>query len=280
MRLILISLISIASILLLSLFSHALPARQQEDIIFSSPENFAAEFGQVPCNDDERLSAAQALFEKTGASPAEISIGKFQNVENLIVKKQGNSQDMIIIGAHYDKANVGCGAVDNWTGVVVLAHLNKTIRQFQTKKSVLFVAFGKEEKGLIGSRAMAGEIDKEQISRYCAMINIDSFGLASPFVLENISSNKLTTLASDAAKKMKMPFTTARIDGATSDSSSFIAKKIPAVTLSGLSNEWRSIIHTANDQVKQVNPASVYLGYRLALAMWSQIEDTPCEAYR
>ena len=65
-----------------------------------------------------------------------------------------------------------------------------------------------------------------------------------------------------------------------SDSSSFIAKKIPAVTLSGLSNEWQSILHTPFDQVKKVNSDSVYLGYRLALAMWSRIEEAPCESFR
>jgi hypothetical protein len=280
MRLILKSSISVVLILLFISFSPALQAHKQEEIVVSSPEQIQEEFSKVPCKDDERLSTAQALFEKMGATAEEISIKKYKDVENLIVKRQGSSQDIIVIGAHYDKADVGCGAVDNWTGVVVLAHLYKTIRQFQPKKTVLFVAFGKEEKGLFGSRAMAEEINEEQLTQYCAMINIDSFGLAAPFVLENISSNKLTTLASELAKTMKMPFTTTRIDGATSDSSSFIAKKIPAVTLSGLSNEWLSVIHTRNDQVKKVNPTSVYLGYRLALAMWSRIEDAPCASYR
>jgi Iap family predicted aminopeptidase len=127
---------------------------------------------------------------------------------------------------------------------------------------------------------MAEAIEKEQVPQYCAMINIDSFGLATPFVLVNISSAKLVELAADLAKQMQIPFAKVRIEGPNSDSSSFNARKIPAVTLSGLSNEWMSVIHTGNDQVKKVKPVSVYLGYRLALAMWSRIEEAPCEAFR
>ena len=109
---------------------------------------------------------------------------------------------------------------------------------------------------------------------------MDSFGLAAPFALENISSSKLVNLADEVAKQMQMPFAKVRLVGPNSDSSPFIAKKIPALTLSGLSNEWTSIVHTPNDQVRKVKAGSVYLGYRLALGMWSRIEEAPCEAYR
>ncbi len=112
------------------------------------------------------------------------------------------------------------------------------------------------------------------------MINIDSFGLAAPFALEGSSSNKLMTLAEEVSNQMRIPFEEIRINGADSDSSPFIAKNIPAVTLSGLSNEWRSILHTVFDVVKKVKPESVYLGYRLALTMWSRIEEGPCESFR
>jgi Iap family predicted aminopeptidase len=61
-------------------------------------------------------------------------------------------------------------------------------------------------------------------------------------------------------KEMNMPFSRARIEGANSDSSSFIEKKIPAVTIHGMSNKWPEFLHTGNDQASQVNAMSVYLG--------------------
>ena len=255
-------------------------AAAQQQLLISTPGEIAENFMHVSCNNKERLTEAKALFEKMEAPSSDIAVEKLPGVDNLVVRRQGSSEETIVIGAHYDFADLGCGAVDNWTGIVVVAHLYRTIRTVPTKKSVLFVAFGKEEKGLIGSRAMVKAIGKDQIAKYCAMINIDSFGLAAPFALAGSSSNKLMRLAEEVSKPMGISFETIRINEADADSSSFIAKKIPAVTLSGLSNEWQSILHTPFDQVKKVNSDSVYLGYRLALAMWSRIEEAACESFR
>jgi hypothetical protein len=87
-------------------------------------------------------------------------------------------------------------------------------------------------------------------------------------------------MAADLAKQLKIPFARASIHEADADSSSFLRKKIPALTLHGLSNEWASIIHSHNDRASKVNAVSVYLGYRLALAMVGQIDQASCDAYR
>lgn len=79
---------------------------------------------------------------------------------------------------------------------------------------------------------------------------------------------------------MKIPFGHASIEGADADSSSFIAKRIPALTLHGLNNEWTSILHSRNDQSSKVNPNSVYLGYRLILALVIRLDSSPCGEYR
>ncbi len=164
--------------------------------------------------------------------------------------------------------------------MVTLAHLYRTLKDVPLKKTLVIVAFGKEEKGLVGSRAMTKAISKEQATEYCAMINIDSLGLAPPQVADNMSSKKLGQFTEDLAKEMKMPFARARIAGANSDSTAFVEKNIPAVTIHGMSNEWSNILHTGNDQVSKVNATSVYLAYRLALAMIARLDQAPCAAYK
>jgi Zn-dependent M28 family amino/carboxypeptidase len=253
---------------------------QQSAIKISTPEEIKAEFSSLPCKNDERLAAVKALFEKAGAPASDISVEQYKNVENLVIRKQGTSADIIVVGAHYDKVPDGCGAVDNWTGIVAIAYLYKTLKDASPSKTVLFVAFGKEEKGLIGSRAMVDAIAKEQLGQYCAMINIDSLGLAPPQILDNASSKKLGELAENVAKEMKMPFSHAGVGGADADSSSFIRKKIPALTIHGLSNQWSSILHSRNDQLSKVNHISVYLGYRLALALLANLDASSCDKYR
>jgi acetylornithine deacetylase/succinyl-diaminopimelate desuccinylase-like protein len=248
----------------------------------STPDEIKSQFDAVPCKDKERLGAVRALFEKMGAKPEEIVIEKKGGVENLILRKAGtgDSLEKIVIGAHYDKAGGGCGAIDNWTGIVAIAHIYRTLKDAPTKKTLLFVAFGREEEGLIGSSQMAGAIKKEQVAEYCAMVNVDSLGLAMPQVADNMSIKTLEALAAAIAKEMEIPYAHATIAGGNSDSSSFNQKKIPAVTIHGMTNDWPKILHSSNDQAARINHASVYLGYRLAAAMVSRIDDSDCQAFR
>jgi hypothetical protein len=246
----------------------------------STTEEIKADFSAVPCEDKKRLDAVKSLFERAGVLPSEVTLDQHKDVENFIVTRKGESTEKIVVGAHYDKVADGCGAVDNWTGIVTLAHLYRTLKDIPLKKTLILVAFGKEEKGLIGSRAMTKAITKDQAAEYCAMINIDSLGLSPPQVADNMSSSKLADFTEKLAKEMKVPFARARIEGANSDSSSFVDKKIPAVTIHGMNNDWPRILHSGNDQVSKVNPASVYLGYRLTLAMIVRLDESPCAAYK
>ena len=264
-------------ILLLTPFSA--PAQQPSPEV-STLEAIKAEFDAVPCKDGERLAAVRALFEKLGATEADFTLEEYKQAENFIVRKPGKSPETIIIGAHYDKVTNGCGAIDNWSGIVAVAHIYRTLKNVPTQKNILFVAFGNEEKGLFGSQAMVRAIEKEHLGQYCGMINIDSLGMARPQVLDNASSKKMIELAENLAKEMKMPFGHASVAGADADSSSFVARKIPAVTIHGLSNDWRTVLHSRNDQASRVNETSVYLGYRLALSVLVRVDQSACADFR
>jgi len=262
-------------------FVAAIPAGAQESgLNISTPDQIKEDFSTVPCDDKKRLESVKSLFERAGLPSSEVTTDKYKDVENFVWTKKGESAEKIVIGAHYDKVADGCGALDNWTGVVTLSHLYRTLKDVPLKKTLVIVAFGKEEKGLIGSRAMTNAIDKDQAAEYCAMINVDTLGLSPPQVANNMSSKKLAQFTEDLAKEMKMPFARASIPGADSDSSSFVAKKIPAVTIHGMNNEWPKLLHSNNDQSAKVNPGSVYLGYRLVLAMVVRLDQSPCAAYR
>jgi Zn-dependent M28 family amino/carboxypeptidase len=248
----------------------------------STLEEIRSEFDSVPCKNGDRLKTVKALFEKMGAKPEDIAVEKVKGVENIVIRKAAatESPEKIIVGAHYDKVPDGCGAIDNWTGIVALAHVYRSVKDLPLKKNIIFVAFGKEEEGLVGSSAMASGIKKEQAAEYCAMINIDSLGMGIPQTLDNISSKKLVDYTLALAKEMNVPFSHARIDGASSDSASFIDKKIPAVTLHALNNDWRRTLHSSNDQAAKLNYDSVYVGYRVALALLFRIDSADCQAFR
>jgi len=243
-------------------------------------DEIANEFQSVPCKNGDRQQAAMALLERMGAPRDAITIQHYKNVDDIVVVKPGATQEKIVIGAHYDKVEAGCGAIDNWTGVVTVAHLYNTLRTKNLKKTLVFVLFGKEESGLVGSWAMTRAIDKADVAQYCAMVNIDSLGQAKPQVADNLSTKKLESLAEIIAKNMKLPFAHAIIGGADADSTPFIAHKIPAITIHGLSNNWQSILHSTHDQATAVDPKGVYAGYLLAFNVVNSIDESPCDAFR
>src|SRR5262245_15592826 len=248
----------------------------------STPEEIKSEFDTVPCKNNERLNAVKALFEKMGASPEKITVEKFGSTQNVVIRIPGieNSTEKVVIGAHYDKSSNGCGAIDNWTGIVTLAHIYRTVKNAPLKKTLIFAAFGREEEGLVGSSEMVDAIKKQQVNEYCAMINIDSLGIGIPQTLDNISSKKMIDFTVALAKQMDLQFSHTRVEGASSDSASFIRKGIPAVTIHALNSDWPKILHTSNDKAEKINHVSVYFGYRLAAALLSRVIDEDCQAFR
>lgn len=236
----------------------------------------------VPCKIPERKEGVKKLFLDAGAKEEDIKFESFdkERATNIVVRLSGKSADTIVIGAHYDRTNTGCGAMDNWTGVAIIAHIYRYLREVETDKSYVFAAFDQEEEGLKGSREMVKKMPEADRAKVCSMVNFDSFGQGYPIALRNASSSKLVKFVEDFAKESKVKFQAVTIENASSDSASFVEKKIPAITLSGLAGNWQNILHSANDQVERVNMDSVYLGYRFGLVFISKLDPLPCGQFR
>jgi Zn-dependent M28 family amino/carboxypeptidase len=234
----------------------------------------------VSCKSSDRLEAVQKLFRSMGASDDDIVIDDSRGTKNVIVTKKGTSPETIVVGAHYDKVDEGCGAIDNWTGIVAIAHLYGTLRLVETSKTFKFIAFDKEEKGLIGSHNFVSGIAKADRSSVCSMVNIDSFGFTLPWVMENTSDKPLVTTAKDVWKKMKLELISVPIANADADSSSFKNAGIPAITFTGLNSDWRNYLHSSNDKLKNIKMDSVFAGYRLLLPFLIEIDKPACDAFR
>lgn len=253
---------------------------QKEPIKISTDDEIKEDLKLVPCKNSERMEALKKLFQKMGAVDTDISIDKFKDVQNVVVTKKGRTDEIVVVSAHYDKVPEGCGAIDNWTGIVIIANLYRTIRVMDTEKTFKFIAFDKEELGLVGSSAMVRSISKEKRVGYCSVVNLDSFGFGYPQVLENASSAKMTAAAKDLATELKMPFARASLAGtADADSSSFKSKDIPAITFHGLNNKWQQYLHSSNDKLENINSSSVSVGYRFLLQYLSKIDHDGCKIF-
>ncbi len=256
------------------------PFLQQNEVKQATKIEFKKQTESVNCSNDSRLEDVRRLFKGVGATQSEIETKTFDNVKNIVVSLKGNSKETIIVGAHYDKTTLGCGAIDNWTGVVLLANLYRTLKSKRRSKSYKFVAFGKEEKGLIGSRAMARSMSENEKNNSCAMINFDSFGFDNMWALQSISDRSLIEVGKEIAESRKQRFDIKNFRGASSDSKAFQEQGIPAITLSGLGNDWRDYLHQKGDQLKNVDTNMVYKNYLFALDYLNKIDSSKCQSFR
>ncbi len=251
---------------------------QNTKVVISTQEDLEKSVKSVSCKSDERLNGVKNLFVEMGAKPEDVVIEKFNKdrISNLVVTKKGKTDEKVIVGAHYDKTADGCGAVDNWTGISIIAHLYKSVRNVETRKTYVFVAFDQEEKGLLGSDAMAKNIPKENRQTYCSMVNFDSFGFSAPFILQNASTSNLIKIVKKIADDNKFKMSEVSISNADADSSSFKSREIPAITLSGLDGNWQNILHSSNDKLSKINIGSVYFAYRFGLVFLAKLDANSC----
>lgn len=252
-----------------------------QGVKIAAKEDIEAAVKAVPCKSEERLNGVKKQFVDAGARDEDIKIEKFDKdkISNVVVYKKGSTDETVIIGAHYDRADVGCGVFDNWSGIVVMTQLYKTMAPMKTKKSYIFVAFDKEEVGLRGSNQMVKAMTPAQIANTCSMLNFDSFGQAAPMSLRSVSSPKLLDLAKEIGKDGGIKFQDVEIPNASADSASFLGKKIASITISGLAGNWATILHTPNDKLKSVNMDSVYVGYRFGLVFAARLDAAGCRDY-
>ena len=99
---------------------------------------------------------------------------------NLSARRIGreHSDELVIVGAHYDSARGAPGANDNASGVAALLALARRYADVDTSRTLVFVAFGNEEPphfgdDTMGSYVFAREIDGATVT---GMISIETIG--------------------------------------------------------------------------------------------------------
>ncbi|MBN2388183.1 MAG: M20/M25/M40 family metallo-hydrolase [Anaerolineales bacterium] len=146
---------------------------------------------RLPGSDEEAEAAdlIVSVFEEIGYAPELrpfTAIGDDDETlesANVVVVKDGDLACRIVVGAHYDSSDEGLGSDDNASGVAVLLEVAELVFEQSTPCTLVFVAFGAEEAGLLGSYAFVGEMDRAERDNTIAMINLDSIAAGDvPYV--------------------------------------------------------------------------------------------------
>lgn len=165
---------------------------------------------------------------------------------NVVARIEGTDkkEEILTLTAHYDSVPEGPGAYDNMAGAAIIMELCRYFHGHRPRRTMEFVWFGAEEKGLLGSReyvkAHANELGAHRFN-----MNVD---LAGQLVGGNVLG--VTGEASVCDKLLELA-ARAGIGASTknqiwgSDSNSFAWKGIPAMTL----NRDGFGMHTRHDTI-------------------------------
>ena len=184
--------------------------------------------------------------------------------------------ELLIVGAHYDhigiKKNVPAGqdsiyngADDNASGTagVVLVATAFSQEKKRPDRSVLFMAFAGEERGLYGSETYVAN-PLFPLDKTVAMINLDMIGrnrVDSLIVYGQYNAPELWDLAARENRHIKFRLSPgSRKESGGSDHMPFQQKKIPTLFFhSGLHPDY----HNVSDQVEKVNFGKLALAAKL-----------------
>jgi len=87
---------------------------------------------------------------------------------------QPATDEVYIIDGHYDTVSSTPGADDNASGTAGMLEAMRVLSQFNTMKNIKFIAFDKEELGLIGSRYHAANLNQNELIK--GLINFEMIG--------------------------------------------------------------------------------------------------------
>lgn len=135
----------------------------------------------------EALESAAGYIETTFQEAGYTTVPQEYTVQGKVVRNieveipgDGASQEIVVIGAHYDSV-FGCpGANDNATGVAALLEIARSFSGRRAKRTVRFVAFVNEEPpffltGQMGSLVYATR-SKERGEDIVAMLSLETIG--------------------------------------------------------------------------------------------------------
>ena len=226
------------------------------------------DFGLEPAGDDETyiqtFTINTAILNNPHSTDTTGEKRLSKNVVGLL-KGTGESDEVIILGAHYDHLGFGSfgslyrgdtprihnGADDNASGTAGLIELAQYFGEHRPYTDILFLAFSGEEMGLLGSAHYVKQPTVD-LEKTLAMINMDMIG--------RMEDEKLIIFGAGTTANWKDILWVANIDSlklnlvedgtGASDHTSFYYKNIPVLHYF---TDTHADYHRPSDDVEYIN---------------------------
>lgn len=186
---------------------------------------------------------------KNGCKTASITVE--QTVENgssynVLLDIKGEIDEWIVFSAHYDSTLLSLGSYDNMSSCIALLALAESFSKKRQRRSMRFIWCGSEERGLLGSRDYCAKHAKE-LDKVLLNVNLDMLGsVMGGFVAFSCANRETTDFLERFISRHRFS-ATVRYGIRSSDSNSFVASGVPAVSFARYSPADVAPIHTGYD---------------------------------
>ncbi len=187
---------------------------------------------------------------------------------NIIGTLKGSTDDVFVLGGHYDSVSAGPGANDNGSGTAVILELARELGHQDHKHTFVLIAFDGEELGLLGSRYYVDHLAASEKAQIKGMLNFDMLGGGSGPLLLGGDGN-LGQIGRDVATQLGITARNFHLGGgAGSDHESF--QRIGVDTIF-FSRDY-SLLHTPQDTIDEVKQDYLNEAGRVAVRMLAQLD--------
>ena len=197
------------------------------------------------------INAKEAVkLVRSGSKTAKITIDETEyegESRNVVAELPGQTDEWIVLTAHYDTVPLSRGQYDNMSGCIgLLAALEALAPTAPHRYGLRFVFCGSEERGLLGSKAYVAA-HEEELGKIVLNINVDMIG--------SIMGKFISVVSAEEALVNYIKYTATEagwsIDAHTgvysSDSTPFADKGVPALSFARLAPPSQSSIHNRYD---------------------------------
>ncbi|TVP76031.1 MAG: M28 family peptidase [Gemmatimonadales bacterium] len=203
----------------------------------------------------------RAVLEQDGELVVRLHVENWMErstASNIIGEIPGETDEVVLVGAHLDSWDLATGALDNGSGTLAVLDMARTLaahveRTGQTpRRTIRFAFWMGEELGLYGSIAhVDGLSETSELDRYAAILNLDVVGaptglgaMGRPEAAPLLSAVREALVAVDFELDPEHPVG----GGIYSDHQPFLLEGIPVVTLQSRQRpEASGVMHTMDD---------------------------------
>ncbi len=177
---------------------------------------------------------------------------------NVIASIKGSvyENEEIHFVAHYDSVPFSNGVYDNGAGSVIIMELLRYYRENQPKRTLKFIWFGSEERGLLGSKYYTNT-HEEELKNVVLTVNVD---MAGPILGANrafvTADNSLLNMVEYMSKEIGFPISVVQ-DVYSSDSTPYADKGVPAISFARFGANGGAPGHNRYDLIEHLSADNI-----------------------